>query len=1074
MWLGLKLHVFACQIAEWFNRVKMSRNPCCQIRPAGQALAGHDQETLDPADWEEFRIQAHHMLDDIVEYIKTIRQRPVWQPIPANVRERFRATVPHGPSALADVHKEFLDSILPFSVGNVHPGFMGWVHGGGTPVGMLAEMLAAGLNVNAGGRNQTPIEVEKQIALWMREIFEFPETASGLFVTGTSMANFIAVVVARDVALGFEARRQGTPGNAKRLTAFGSTGLHGCLSRAMDLCGLGSDALRLIPTDSRRRIDLAALESAIKKDRKAGFHPFLIVGTAGTVDSGAIDDLSGLADLAQREKVWFHVDGAYGALAMLAPDLAPKLRGIERADSLAFDFHKWGQVPYDAGYVMVREEGLQRKAFAASNDYLRREPRGLAGGSPWPCDFGPDLSRGFRALKTWFTFKVYGTEALGGAISRTCALARYLEQRITETAELELLAPVELNIVCFRYRAHEPDRVNAEIVVRLQESGSVAPSTTIIDGQFAIRAAIVNHRTSQIEIDKLIEDILALGRSLTACVPHSELSTNEKHLPQFPPRLKWQAELREVEGRLQSGFESIDLRFRRACLLHELGRGMDARADYIKVLEREPNHAAALHKLSRLLLAMRYQRAALIACKEAVTRHPNDPMSHVNMGQALLEESEQLMARQRDAQALQFRRIASEHFERALRLDADCDKAHEGLSYLVEDEEKRAWHRREAFRNNYIIPLTFRGTGSPIPVLELVSTTGGNVRLQSFLDSHIFHTFIVLPEFYDHETPLPRHKLIVNAIGDAEISAGALNAVQSLLSQTTAPVINPPAAVLSTSRSNNATRLAGLTGVVTPRTMVFLREQLSDSQAASVLADHGLRFPLLLRTPGSHTGLHFLKVDNLASLSFAVSELPGRELIVMQFLDARGPDGKTRKYRVMMINGQLYPLHCAISSQWKIHYFTAEMDHNADHRKEDKAFLDNMPAVLGPLAMNALSQIQQMLALDYAGIDFGLNANGELLLFEANATMVVNPPEPGEQWKYRLPAYEQIRAAVHRMLIERADPSLGVSNTFLQYREICSVHQGGAHWTAEPHISLPPSAKSEPAESLLLTSQSLD
>jgi glutamate/tyrosine decarboxylase-like PLP-dependent enzyme len=233
----------------------------------------------------------------------------------------------------------------------------------------------------------------------------------------------------------------------------------------------------------------------------------------GTVDSGAIDDLAGLADLAQREKLWLHVDGAYGALAILAPDLAPRLAGIDRADSLAFDFHKWGQVPYDAGFILVRDGTLHKDTFAAPAAYLRREARGLAAGSSWPCDFGPDLSRGFRALKTWFTFRVHGIDAIGAMISRTCALARYLESRIAQTPELELLAPVSLNIVCFGYRSAQPDQVNARIVADIHESGIAAPSTTVIDGRLAIRAAIVNHRTGPGEIDALVDATLAFGRA---------------------------------------------------------------------------------------------------------------------------------------------------------------------------------------------------------------------------------------------------------------------------------------------------------------------------------------------------------------------------------------------------------------------------------------------------------------------------------------------------------------------------------------------------------------------------------
>jgi aromatic-L-amino-acid decarboxylase len=986
-------------------------------------LPGREEPSLDPPDWESFRTQAHGMLDDILDYTRNIRQRPVWQPIPDEVRTHFRGgRVPLAASPLAEVHREFMNYILPFAVGNAHPGFMGWVHGGGTPVGMLAEMLAAGLNANLGGRDQVPIEVEREVTQWMRQIFGFPESAAGLFVTGTSMANFIAVVIARDAALGFDVRARGVAEKPQKLIAYGSTAVHGCIGKAMDLCGLGSASLRLISADNRGRMDVKALENAIKKDREAGFKPFLIVGTAGTVDTGAIDDLAAISDLATRENLWFHVDGAFGALAMLAPDLAPRLAGIERADSLAFDFHKWGQVPYDAGFILVRDGALQKDAFAASSAYLRRETRGLAAGSPWPCDYGPDLSRGFRALKTWFTLKVYGTQALGSVISRTCALARYLEQRIEATPELELLAPVELNIVCFRYRADDSDRMNANLVADLQESGTVVPSTTTLNGRLAIRAAIVNHRTGKADIDRLLECTLALGRSAQQTLS-KPLAAAAKPATASAPRAKWELELQQIERALASNPGAIDLCVRRAFLLSELGRLVESRNEYIKVLEREPHHLAALNNLGSVLMGTGHRSAARIAYKEAILRHPNDPMSRVNYGNLLIEESEILTAHGKGEESLQLKREAREHFEQALRVNPDYEKAHEGLSYILEDlggEEKAEWHRCRAFQQRYLIPVPYRGASIPVPVLYLTSTTGGNVRLQRFLDDRIFQTFVVATEFYDHKSPLPPHQLIVNAIGDTEVSSKALLAAQSLVATTSAPVINSPAAVLATSRSNNAKRLSGLPGVVTPITATLPREQLSSPEAQTILAFHGLVFPLLLRAPGFHTGQHFLKVETVEALPTSLAELPGKELIVMQYLDARGADGKTRKYRAMMIDGQLYPLHVAISSHWKIHYFTAEMADNPEHRAEDAAFLENMPAVIGPLAMKALERIQSTLGLDYAGIDFGLNAKGEVLVFEANATMVVNPPDPGERWSYRLPAYERIRSAVQKMLVDRA------------------------------------------------------
>jgi aromatic-L-amino-acid/L-tryptophan decarboxylase len=469
--------------------------------------------SLDPADWVQFRAQGHRMLDDILDYLEHIRERPVWQPIPEAIRARFREPLPRRPSSLAAVHEKFLEHVLPYSTGNCHPGFMGWVHGGGNPVGLLAEMLAAGLNANLGGRDHVPIEVERQILQWMRQIFGFPPTASGLFVTSTSMANLMAVLIARTKALGLDVRRQGLASSSQRLTAYASEAAHGSVAQALDLAGFGSEALRRVAMDERHRIDFSALAAAIAADRQEGFLPFLLIGTAGSVDVGATDDLAALARLAEAQRLWFHVDAAYGAFALLAPELAPLLAGIERADSVAFDFHKWGQVPYDAGFLLVREGERHRASFAQPAAYLRRETRGLAAGSSWPCDFGPDLSRGFRALKTWFTLQVYGTHALGAVVSHTCALARHLEQQVRANVELELLAPAQLNIVCFRYRAQDAERVNAEIVADLHESGIAAPSTTIIAGRLAIRAAIINHRTEISDIDALIAAVLRFGRA---------------------------------------------------------------------------------------------------------------------------------------------------------------------------------------------------------------------------------------------------------------------------------------------------------------------------------------------------------------------------------------------------------------------------------------------------------------------------------------------------------------------------------------------------------------------------------
>jgi glutamate/tyrosine decarboxylase-like PLP-dependent enzyme/Tfp pilus assembly protein PilF len=810
------------------------------------------------------------------------------------------------------------------------------------------------------------------------------------------MANLIAVVIARDVALGFEVRRSGVSTGTRQLTSYASTAVHGCIGKAMDISGVGSDALRRIETDQRYRIDLNALKYRIQEDREAGFTPFLVTGTAGTVDTGAIDDLAGIADLCQRENIWFHVDGAYGALAMLAPDVASRLAGIERADSLAFDFHKWGQVPYDAGYILVRNGLLHRRAFASPAAYLKRVERGLAAGSPWPCDFGPDLSRGFRALKTWLTLKVHGADALGAVISRTCELARYLERRIAETPELELLAPVELNIVCFRYRAEDSDRVNENIVIGLQESGIVAPSTTMIAGRLAIRAAIVNHRTGRLEIDALVNHTLSRGRVLRK--PATEILA--------PQGLK--SQLQTVEKQLASQPQSIAFLFLRGNLLEQIGQSEQARNTYIEVLLLDPSHVGALNQLGNILFAAGKKLEARALFAEAVARHPDDAMSRTNFANLLIQDGEPEKAR--------------EHCEHALKIDPDHQQAHAGLSFVFADSgnpERASWHRRAAFQGRCVIPQPYRGEGPPITVLELISTTRCNSRITHFLIDHVFQKYLVVADFYDASTPLPPHQLVVNSIGDADLAAAALAGAQALVANTTAPVLNPPAAVLATGRCDVARRLSGVPGVITPKTITLSRELLAAPDAQTTLTQHGFEFPFLLRTPGFHGGDHFLRVEALGALPAALGKLPGRDLTVIQYLDARAADGKTRKYRVMMVDGNLYPLHAAISSHWKIHYFSAEMADYPEHRAEDAAFLGNMSGVLGPRAMAALDQIQKTLGLDYGGIDFGLNQKGEVLLFEANATMVVVAPGTDQRWDYRRPAVEQIWKAVWEMLMDR-------------------------------------------------------
>lgn len=474
---------------------------------------------LDPADWERFRETAHRALDDAIDYLRDVRERPAWQPVPEHVKARLREGMPQEPSAFEDVYAEFAESIFPYATGNVHPRWLGWVHGTGTPSGAIADLLASTMNSNVGGRDHGAVYVERQVIAWFRDLFGWPQTAGGLLVLGTSAANLAAIVVARTKALGTPVRERGIDQHSARLVGYASAATHACVRKAFETVGLGSANLRVLPVDDRHRIDPAEVARFVALDRANGLHPFLLVGNAGTVDVGTIDPLDALANLAQREGLWFHVDGAFGAMAYLSERFRPKLYGIERADSIAFDFHKWLHVPYDAGCVMVRDGDIHRATFASEGPYITRMPRGLAAGEPWFTDYGPDLSRGFRALKVWFTIKEHGARRLAAAIETNCDQARYLASRLEHDPDFELVAPVELQIVCFRPRVAglsdaALDRLTDEAVIRLQESGTAVISSTTVFGRRAMRVSITNHRTRQEDLDALLEALRGITHAL--------------------------------------------------------------------------------------------------------------------------------------------------------------------------------------------------------------------------------------------------------------------------------------------------------------------------------------------------------------------------------------------------------------------------------------------------------------------------------------------------------------------------------------------------------------------------------
>jgi aromatic-L-amino-acid/L-tryptophan decarboxylase len=477
-----------------------------------------DENSLDPADWDAFRVSAHAALDDAIAFLRTVEERPVWRPVPEDVRKSLDEPLPVQGKTFDDVYVQFKEQILPYATGNIHPRFFGWVHGAGLASGMVAEMLAAAMNSNCGGRDHGAIYVERKVIGWCKEIFGFPSEASGLLVSGTSMANLIALGVARNSLGEISIRKQGLRRYSRDLALYASSEVHESVLKAVEILGLGSGSLRRIPVDANLRIDLEALRRSIAEDRRAGVEPFCVVGSAGTVNTGAIDPLAELSSLCAAEKIWFHVDGAFGALAFTSDSLRPRLKGLELADSLAFDFHKWAQVQYDAGCVLVRRGDLHRAAYSMRPPYLQGSRRGLGGGEPWPCDFGPELSRGFRALKVWFALKEHGTQKIGHLIERNCEQASYLAQRISREPELELLAPVSMNIVCFRFKegglgASDLDALNEHIVEDLQEAGTAAPSTTRLNERLAIRVNITNHRTRRADCDMLVDAVLSAARA---------------------------------------------------------------------------------------------------------------------------------------------------------------------------------------------------------------------------------------------------------------------------------------------------------------------------------------------------------------------------------------------------------------------------------------------------------------------------------------------------------------------------------------------------------------------------------
>lgn len=475
--------------------------------------------TLDPENWEEMRQLGHQMVDDMIDYWKSIRDQKVWKPIPSEVKAFFDQPLPATGQDPKEIYTEFKQYIFPYNKGNVHPRFFAWIQGTGTPLGSLADFLASGMNPNTTIGEHAAMYVDRQVINWCKELLGFPVEASGILVSGGSMANITALTVARNSVGDLQIRKRGLRQSEPKLVLYCSTETHSCIDKAAEIIGLGSDSVRKIPVNDAFEMRIDLLEKQIEADIEAGFTPFAIVGTSGTVNTGAIDPLEELSEICKKHKLWFHIDGAYGALAKLDPRYESQLRAIESADSLAFDLHKWLYVPYEVGCTLIRDAKKHRAAFAITPNYLLQENRGLSGGLDSINHYGFELSRGFKALKVWMSLKEHGREKYAQLITQNNDQAVYLADLVDKNPELELTAPVCMSITCFRMIKKGADEnslreLNREILLRLQEEGIASPSSTILHGKYTLRIANVNQRTRMEDMDLLVREVLRIGKEI--------------------------------------------------------------------------------------------------------------------------------------------------------------------------------------------------------------------------------------------------------------------------------------------------------------------------------------------------------------------------------------------------------------------------------------------------------------------------------------------------------------------------------------------------------------------------------
>ena len=472
---------------------------------------------------ESFRALGEQLLGALADYKRALPTRTVRTLPPVELtREIFAQPLPESGAEPADLVGWMIDHLLPCSFGNDHPGFFAWITAPSAPIGALADFMAATVNTPAGGPAPAAVNLEACVTRWLMELAGFPVDGSmGILVSGGSMANLTALAVARHWAAkadGWNVRTEGLQGGRARYTLYATKEAHSCVRKSVELMGLGTDNLREVPTDGGRRLSVEGLAEAVAADRAAGLRPFCVVASAGTVNTGAVDPLAEIADFCERQKLWLHVDGAYGWIGGIDPAKAPLYKGLERARSLALDPHKWLAVPIECGCTLVRDRELQRETFSYLAPYLRIDGKAPDDVPYWPAEYGFQLTRGFRALKVWATLSQLGRRGVRDLVVRHNALARRLAAAVEADPDLELMAPVTLSIVCFRYRPaswrgsdEDLDRLNQRINDAVNEAGRFFFTPTSLDGRFSLRACIIHYATGEAEVDGLLAAVRAAG-----------------------------------------------------------------------------------------------------------------------------------------------------------------------------------------------------------------------------------------------------------------------------------------------------------------------------------------------------------------------------------------------------------------------------------------------------------------------------------------------------------------------------------------------------------------------------------